>query len=42
MHLDKSDFGIFMFSKLGIVLVLFLILPLKYAILTLLVLAFTY
>ena len=31
-----------MFSKLGIVLVLFLILPLKYAILALLVLAYTY
>lgn len=42
MHLDKRDFSIFMFGKFGMVVLLFLILPFKYAILTLLVVANTY
>ena len=42
MHLDKEDFNVYMFSKFGIVLAIFLLLPLKYAILTLVILAFTY
>ena len=42
MYLDRKDFGVFYFAKLGIVLLLFLILPFKLAVPVLLVIAFTY
>lgn len=42
MHLDRKDFSVYYFAKLGIVLLLFLILPFKIAMPVLLMIAFTY
>ena len=42
MHLDKNDFNVYMFSKFGIVLAIILLFPLKFAVLTLMIVAATY
>ena len=42
MHLDKNDFNVYMFTKLGLVYAIFLLLPLKFAVLTLIIIAASY